>query len=374
MTEAKSVNIASELVVREVVALAGQNESLAEEVIAAAVKSWSENTLRAFRSDLELWQCWCRALGIHPAQASASDVACWIRALSGEKPNAESTRRAVGKMRKPATIARYLVHIGTAYRWANLEDPTRHDLVRLEMKAVRRRLGVRQRQARGLRFKGEVADLAEPAKGPCIASLLKACRRDWLGLRDKALLLTAYDTGCRRSELVAIQTHHVEGPDSDGSGLLFIPSSKTDADGQGAHVYLSARAIAAICQWKRAAKIRSGPLFRRVECYSDGSVREIGDSALHPNSITLIYRRLIRDAHAKKLLGPMSDRELQKWLREVSSHSIRVGVAQDNFVAGESLPAIMQAYRWRDPDTVMRYGAKLAAKSGAAARISKKLG
>jgi hypothetical protein len=56
--------------------------------------------------------------------------------------------------------------------------------------------------------------------------------------------------------------------------------------------------------------------------------------------------------------------ELERWVKAVSSHSIRVGVAQDNLAAGESLPAIMQAYRWRDPKTVMRYGARLAAKSG----------
>jgi hypothetical protein len=47
-------------------------------------------------------------------------------------------------------------------------------------------------------------------------------------------------------------------------------------------------------------------------------------------------------------------------------------VAQDNFAAGEGLPAIMQAYRWRDPKTVMRYGARLAAKSGASARLAKR--
>ena len=59
-------------------------------------------------------------------------------------------------------------------------------------------------------------------------------------------------------------------------------------------------------------------------------------------------------------------------LAGISSHSIRVGVAQDNFAAGESLPAIMQAYRWRDAKTVMRYGAKLATKSGASARLAKR--
>jgi len=86
----------------------------------------------------------------------------------------------------------------------------------------------------------------------------------------------------------------------------------------------------------------------------------------------LIYRRLIRAAFEKKLLVGMSEAELERWVAAVSSHSIRVGVAQDNFAAGESLPAIMQAYRWRDPKTVMRYGAKLAAKSGASARLAKR--
>ncbi|CAH0356427.1 hypothetical protein SPH9361_04078 [Sphingobium sp. CECT 9361] len=59
--------------------------------------------------------------------------------------------------------------------------------------------------------------------------------------------------------------------------------------------------------------------------------------------------------------------------RQRQARALRFGVAQDNFVAGESLPAIMQAYRWRDPKTVMRYGAKLAAKSGASARMAARL-
>ena len=131
--------------------------------------------------------------------------------------------------------------------------------------------------------------------------------------------------------------------------------------------------MAAIARWRDKANIRKGPLFRRVETHFDGSVAAIGRVALHPNSITLIYKRLIRAAHAKKLLGEMSDTELDHWVQAVSSHSIRVGVAQDNFAAGEGLPAIMQAYRWRDPRTVLRYGAQLAAKSGASARMAARM-
>ncbi|MGG2329401.1 hypothetical protein ACE40V_23910, partial [Salmonella enterica] len=79
-----------------------------------------------------------------------------------------------------------------------------------------------------------------------------------------------------------------------------------------------------------------------------------------------------RRAWEQGLLGAMGEAELERWVKAVSSHSIRVGVAQDNFAAGEGLPAIMQAYRWRDARTVLRYGAKLAAKSGASARLAKR--
>src|SRR3546814_10625981 len=84
---------------------------------------------------------------------------------------------------------------------AVFDDPTAPPLVRLEKKAARKALGVRQRQARAIRFKGDVSDFDSPASGVCLAHLLKACRRDLLGLRDAALLRVAYDSaGRRRSE------------------------------------------------------------------------------------------------------------------------------------------------------------------------------
>lgn len=351
--------------VTDVRALVGAAAPVDEELIAAAVRGWSHNTRRAFRSDLTIWGEWCRRQRINPASAEASDVARWVRALAGVDPS-EETIRAM------ATIERYIVNVGWAYRMAGFPDPTAATLVKLDMKAARKTLGVQQSQARALRFKGDIADLDSPASGVCLAHLLKACRRDELGLRDGALLRVAYDAGARRSELVAIDVKHIEGPDSDGAGTLFIPSSKTDREGEGAYAYLSPATMDAIAKWREKAGIRKGPLFRRVETHFDGSVAAIGTEKLHPNSITLIYRRAVRAAWSKKLLGAMSEAELERWVAAVSSHSIRVGVAQDNFAAAESLPAIMQAYRWRDPKTVLRYGAKLVTKSGASARLAKR--
>ncbi|MDT0576371.1 tyrosine-type recombinase/integrase [Croceicoccus sp. F390] len=359
----------SEPVIATVAALGGTGAAVDSAMIDAAARAWSANTKRAFLSDLGLWSDWCRANRVRASDADARLVADWVRALGGLKT--ERRLRTPIKKRAPATIARYLVHVGMAYRMAGLADPTAAPLVKLELKAMRRARGTRQRQAKGIRYKGDIADLDGPPTGVCLSHLLNACRRDWLGLRDAALLRVAYDTACRRSELVAIEIDHIEAGEG-GAGVLFIPSSKTDAEGEGAYAYLSPVTMQAIRAWKRAVDIRSGPLLRRVEVHFDGSVSRVGNRPLHPNSITLIYRRLVRAAHAKGLLGEISEQSLERWVGQVSSHSIRVGVAQDNFAAGEGLPAIMQAYRWRDPATVMRYGARLAAQSGASARLAKR--
>ncbi|WP_029625454.1 tyrosine-type recombinase/integrase [Sphingomonas sp. PAMC 26605] len=357
-------------IVGEVTALAPHRRLLDPQLVAAASRAWSANTVRAFLSDLRLWDQWCRRSHVQIGVANAQTVAGYVRALSGQDVSAEAARAT--DARSAATIARYLVHIGWAYRMAGREDPTAAPLVRLELKAARKAVGVRQTQARAIRFKGDVTDLDGPAAGVSLTALIKACRKDMLGARDEALLRVAYDTGCRRSELVAIDVQHIDVPDGEGAGTLLIPKSKTDREGEGAHAYLSPATMRSIDRWRDKGGISKGPLFRRVETYFDGSVRSVGQSALHPGTIGLIYKRLVRQAFEKKLLGAMGEKEVERWVAAVSSHSIRVGVAQDNFAAGESLPAIMQAYRWRDPNTVMRYGAKLAAKSGSSARLAKR--
>lgn len=218
--------------VSEVRALSAEAADGNAERLEAAFKVWSQNTRRAFRSDILLWCDWCRLNGVVASRASGRDVAAWVRALAA----GEADRT---KPRAVATIERYLVNVGSAHRLLRLADPTADELVRFELKATRKALGVRQRQALGLRFKGDVADLDGPAAPLSLVNLLKACRRDELGLRDSALLRLAYDTGVRRSELVRIDVRHIEGPDGDGAGQLFVPSSKTDKEGEGAWAYLA---------------------------------------------------------------------------------------------------------------------------------------
>lgn len=357
------VGSAPEDLVDQVQLLIGRGHKIDEALLDALFRGWSVNTRRAFRSDIALWSEWCRQRQVSSVSAGPGEVVGWIVALV----NGTADRQAPRAM---ATIERYLVNVGRAYRLLKLDDPTAVELVKLELRAVRKDLGVRQRQALGLRFKGDVVDLDGPSAPFSLANLLKGCGRDVMGARDAALLRIAYDTAARRSELVAIEVPDIEGPDSDGAGVLHMSSSKTDRDRAGADAYLSRATMTAIARWRKVAMIDKGPLLRRVITHFDGSFDRVGSSALHPNSVTLIFKRVIRTTWEKGFFGDMSEGDLERRLRAVSSHSIRVGVAQDSFAAGESIGAIMQSYRWRDARTVMRYGSKLSAKSGTSARLA----
>lgn len=337
----------------------------------AAFRAWSHNSRRAFRSDLAIWTRWCRLNEIIVANAGSSDIARWIRALAAGEGSDRAPRAA-------ATIKRYIVHVGRAYRLLKLVDPTDDELVAYELKAARKVVGAKQVQAHGLRFKGDVVDLDGPPAPLSLVTLLKACRRgaygrlDALALRNIAMLRLAYDTGLRRAELVRVEVEHIEGPEIDGAGRLFVPLTKTDQEGEGAYAYLSPPTMRAIAQWQKVGKLRSGPLFCRITTHFDGTIDRICMDALHPNSVGQIYKRLVRTAYARGLLGEIGENELERIVASISSHSIRVGVAQDNFAAGEDLGSIMQAYRWKDPRTVMRYGEKLAVRSGASARMAQR--
>lgn len=52
---------------------------------------------------------------------------------------------------------------------------------------------------------------------------------------------------------------------------------------------------------------------------------------------------------------------------DYSSHSLRIGAAQDLLAAGNSLAAIMEGGRWKSPEMVLRYVRHLLASRGAMA-------
>lgn len=333
-------------------------------VVDAARRAMSENSWRALRADARIFGAWCVARGLVAVPALPATVAGFLR-----------EQAAAGK--KAATLARYTASIARLHALADQPDPTRTELVRLELKAQRRALGVRQRQARGLRFRGEVADplAAAGPVGVCVEAMLAAAGEDAAGTRNRALLSLAFDTGLRRSEIVAIGWGHVERGHG-GGGRLFVPRSKADQEGAGAYAYLSARTMAALADWRAVCGgAREGPVFRRLHRARDlagASIWTVG-TRLTAQSVTLVYRAMLDAAHAQGLLGMIDAADYDAWRRALTAHSTRVGLTQDLFASGQDLAGIMQALRWKSPAQPARYAQALAVEANAAAKVVGKL-
>lgn len=331
------------------------------------LKAMADATKAAIAADLDCWRDWCHNDSRCPLPADPEDVVRYLNALDAQ-----------GK--KPATLARRVASLGSVHRMvgvANVVAPTDAPMVRAALKAIRRHRGALQRQAAPLRL-GKALDRHAP-KGFTLVALLGACGGDLQGLRDAALLSLGYDAGLRVSELTRVEVGQIDLQE-DGSATLFIPFSKTDQEQEGAWAWLSAETIRRVDAWREASAINDGLLFRRVgvdrrrASQSDPEMAlaqmtyTIGENALTRQGVNGIYRRVALAAYDMGLVTLAAGKLLDA-VQALSTHSLRVGLTQDLFAAGEDGTGIAQALRWSSPTTALRYGRKLAVRSNVAARV-----
>ena len=271
-------------------------------------------TVRAYRSDLRDFEAWCAAHGRVALPATPDTVADYLAAL------ADSGRRA-------STITRRLSAISQGHRLAGLETPTQSPVVRMTAAGIRRRLGTAPRQVSPVL----VADLRA-----MVESLPDTTR----GRRDRALLLLGFAGGMRRGELVGLDVADVrEEPD----GLrVTIRRSKTDQESAGRGVgILRGRhpltdPVAAVANWRDAAGVEEGPLFRPV-----GRDGVVGTERLSDRAVA----RIVKASAARIGLDPAS----------VAGHSLRAGLATSAAAAGASERTIMATTGHRSEGMVRRY-------------------
>ena len=182
-----------------------------------------------------------------------------------------------------------------------------------------------------------------------------------LGCRDRALLLTGFSGGLRRSELAALDLEDVTWV-AEGA-VLTLRRSKTDQQGRGRQVAIPRGShpatcpIAALKAWLEAARITSGPLFRAVDRHGRAGV-----DGLHADSVGTIIKRAVSRAgfEAEGFAG----------------HSLRAGFATQAARNGATVFDIMRQTGHRSVQTVARYvreaqifhdsrGSKARALSGA---------
>lgn len=295
-----------------------KRQSLIEEYKLRSEAAFAPATLRNYRMILRLFGEWCQERGFSDiAPIDPRTVAAWVDDMGGKLA--------------ANTIQTRLWGLAELHRSQFLPSPTRHRLVELALKSVKRKYGVMSKQA--------------PPLGK--QTVLKAISR--LGnrrqdLRDKALLWIATDSWCRASEIVAFRVRDLQRQ-NDGSSLLFVARSKTDQNGQGAFAFLSERGTSDVLKWVKTAGLgEADPILTKSQ---KGGVRQQMDPAT--------LSRIIKRCTGRQ---------------DVSAHSTRVGGVHDAFRLGCDLSSIMIAGRWSSPEMPARYGRRILASQSAAAKVS----
>ncbi|WP_341485609.1 tyrosine-type recombinase/integrase [Thioclava sp. GXIMD4215] len=290
------------------VAGSGTLDRLVETARDYARAAASENTLKAYAKDWAQFARWCRLRGTDPLPPSPELIGLYLADL------------AAGSGPSPAlsvsTIDRRLSGLSWNYaqRGFTLDRKNRHIASVLA--------GIRRKHARPPVQKEAI--LAED-----ILAMLATLPYDLRGLRDRAILLLGYAGGLRRSEIVSLDVHKDDTPDSggwieimdgkDGGGALLTLNAKTGwrevEVGRGSKDQTCP--VHALTQWLHYAKIDFGPVF--VGTSRDG--KQALEARLNDKHVARLIKRCVLNAGIRSDL-PEKDR-----LALFSGHSLRAGLA-----------------------------------------------
>ena len=267
----------------------------------------SENTRTAYAKDWAHFARWCRQRGSDPLSAPCPEpqlIGLYIADLAA--PSDQNQPLSV------STIERRLSGLTWNYaqRGFRLDRKNRHIASVLA--------GIRRKHARPPVQKEAI--LAED-----ILAMLATRPFDLRGLRDRTILLLGYAGGLRRSEIVSLDVHKDDTPDSGGwievfsDGVLLTLNAKTGwrevEIGRGSSDQTCP--VHALEQWLRYAKIDFGPIFTRTS--RDG--KRALEARLNDKHVARLIKRCVLDAGIRAEL-PEKER-----LALFSGHSLRAGLA-----------------------------------------------
>jgi integrase len=277
------------------------------EYLAAAT---SENTRRTYRSAIRHFQAWG---GVLPC-----DEAVIIRYLLEYSQSLNSR-----------TLALRLTALSQWHTHQGFPDPASTPTVRKTLLGIGRTHGKPKKKAKAL----PIEDLERIVEHLVSLDTLKA-------KRDNALLQIGYFGGYRRSELVGLEVSHVAW---EQEGLVItLARSKTDQLGQGITKAIpfgegSCCPATALRTWLDAAGVTAGPIFRSVTKWG-----KIGKEALHEASVNTVL-----ESCAKRIK--------LDYVLQLSSHSLRRGMATSAHRAGADFQDIKRQGGWRHDGTVQGY-------------------
>lgn len=269
-----------------------------------AKASTAENTNKAYAADWKHFARWCRLKGAESLPPSSEMIGLYLADLAA--PTNGSPALSV------STIERRLSGLAWNYaqRGFTLDRKNRHIATVLA--------GIKRKHARPPVQKEAI--LAED-----IVAMVVTLPYDLRGLRDRAILLLGYAGGLRRSEIVSLDVHKDDTPDSGGwieifdKGALLTLNAKTGwrevEIGRGSKDQTCP--VHALEQWLHFAKIDFGPVF--VSTSRDG--KKALETRLNDKHVARLIKRTVMDAGIRSEL-PEKDR-----LSLFSGHSLRAGLA-----------------------------------------------
>lgn len=233
------------------------------------------STVRAYRSDWQLFTAWCAARGYRPLVATPEVTAAHLAELAEI-----GTTFSAGRPLSKASIERRLAAIVFVHRAAGVEPPTTQPGAATLTTMMR---GIRNAK------RADKPGNKRPADADVLRDILRGITGGtMLDLRDRALLTMGMMGAFRRSELVRISIEDV-APHPRGL-TVSIPFSKGDQAGAGQFVaILEGRRIEPVRHyraWIEAAGISEGRVFRRLTPHG-----RVTDTALSEQSVALVVKK-----------------------------------------------------------------------------------
>ena len=300
-----------------------------ERITNALNRALAPATLSYYRRRWGIFVRWCEERGVDPVLSTPELIAAFLTELVKDGA------------RKATTLTAYTSALRYHFTLFG-HDPNPMDAmgVKRVMQGIRRELGIGAKQAPGLTAT-QFAEVKVFAYVPRYNNKYRNGKEtpeqtDKRAKEDIAVISVMRDGMLRAGETLALTWGDVSGPNDDGSGSVYIKQSKTDQLAEGAYVYLSQGSFRALMA------------IRPVDVDND--------QRIFPWHYETLKTRI---SNACKVAGLPGN---------YTTHSLRVGMAQDLTAAGISLPAIQQAGRWGTPDMPARYARKLAVKDGGVAQ------
>jgi site-specific recombinase XerD len=303
---------------RESYAIAGL-EHTAQRANFYADAALSANTARMYAGDWARWCSWTETRQLDP-HGPPGQVALYLVHLADSGA-------------KVATITRALSAISLGYRSKQLGSPRQDPAVQLVLRGIKRKIGVAPEQVEAI--------LPSHLKAMVDALPADAVNR-LRSVRNRAALAVGWASGCRRSEILALDLRDVQ---KVPEGLrVTIRRSKTDQEGKGRVIGLPYAGVLSVCpvrsydDWISVAGLvgKEGPVFRAVS--PDG--QDVTENRLSDRAFADVI------ATAARLAGLEG---------RFAGHSLRAGLVTSAAAAGKPVHSIMRQTGHKTLEVLLRY-------------------